>query len=134
MLITRLFGGWKREPLATAALLISILALVLALVGGSYAASRYLGAAASKSRPQIRRGPRGPRGEPGLPGSPGPAGQTGSSGENGAPGVSVSGAELKPGNQNCAEGGTEFKTASGTAFACNGARGREGQMGPVNVP
>jgi hypothetical protein len=118
------------QPRATAALLIAVLALVLALVGGSYAAGRYLGAAASKAKPQVRRGPRGPQGEVGPHG---PTGQTGAPGEDGAPGDSVTGTELKPGDVHCPEGGTEFKTASGTVFACNGARGTKGKAGPPNL-
>jgi hypothetical protein len=119
-----------RETLATAALLVAILALLIALAGGSYAAGRYLGTAASKSRPQVRWGPRGPRGPRGEAGRAGPAGPAGANGENGASGSSVTATELKPGNVNCAEGGTEIKTAGGTVFACNGDTGPEGRMGP----
>ena len=123
----------KREPLATAALVISILALVLALVGGSYAASRHLGAATSKSKPQ--RGPRGPRGETGPAGQPGAAGERGVPGLLGANGENVIARTVIPGNLHCETGGTKFRFPDGTtSFTCNGAEGARGKEGPAWPP
>ncbi len=124
-----------REPRATAALLIAILALAVALAGGSYAAGRYLGAAASKSKPQVRRGPRGPRGEVGPAGSPGGEGERGAPGARGADGENLIARTVLPGNVHCQTGGTEFKFPDGTtSFTCNGEQGAQGKEGPAWPP
>ena len=108
---------------------------MLALVGGAYAASRYLGAAASKSKPQIRRGPRGPRGETGPAGQPGAAGERGVPGLLGANGENVIARTVIPGNLHCETGGTKFRFPDGTtSFTCNGAEGARGKEGPAWPP
>jgi hypothetical protein len=111
------------------------LALVFAMSGGAYAASKYVisstkqikpsvlaslkgangktgpAGAQGPARPAGQQGPQGPKGENGTAGKEGPAGSNGQS---------VASIALAKGNSNCKEGGSEFKTVSGTTFACNG--------------
>lgn len=72
---------------------ISVIALVFAMLGGAYAASGPAGpgggATASATKgPPGKRGPKGPRGKTGATGQQGPAGQQGSAGPPGAKGDS----------------------------------------------
>jgi hypothetical protein len=125
---------------------ISVIALVFAMLGGAYAASNDSGGA--KATASAQKGPPGPRGKRGKPGPPGPAGpqgpagpagaagakgdkgDTGSPGANGSNGASVTNTKLNPGNVNCEEGGAEFKVGTGApTFACNGEPGEEGPEG-----
>jgi len=130
--------------------LISVIALVFAMIGGAYAASDSGGGEATASA----QGKPGPRGKPGKPGKPGPAGPqglagapgakgdtgaTGATGKDGAQGVqgvqgnqgtagaagkSVVSAVESPGG-NCTQGGSNFEVqGSGTkTYACNGLTG-----------
>ncbi len=101
-------------------------------------------AAAKKSKkrtaPAGRPGPRGPAGPAGAGGPAGPAGPTGPTGATGpagtngtngtgtagANGTSVTSAPLGVGNEHCKTGGSEFASASGPSYACNGKEGKEG--------
>lgn len=76
----------------------------------------------------------GPAGPAGPVGPQGPAGAAGGKGENGAAGVSVASAESKAKLGPCKEGGSEFKAAGGTTYACNGEKGREGTFGGSTLP
>lgn len=107
--------------------LIAVVALVFAMFGGAYAATRT--AHSSKAKPltkaqvlaliQKNEVP-GPAGPAGLQGPAGPKGDTGSPGANG---VSPAGAEFSGSKSgHCTEGGVEFKGADAT-FACNGKEG-----------
>jgi hypothetical protein len=78
--------------------------------------------------PQGVAGPQGPAGPAGQSGAPGPGGDAG---PPGPAGVSVTSALLDGGNANCPSGGTEFVSASGTTFACNGSPGSGGPPGPA---
>jgi Collagen triple helix repeat (20 copies) len=95
------------------------------------------------------RGPAGPAGKNGAPGATGPAGPAGpagpqgpagAKGENGAAGsdgtngVSVTSTTLATKNANCKEGGSEFVSASGKTYACNGKEGKEGTFGGSSLP
>ena len=75
---------------------ISVIALVFAMIGGAYAASgsgpgpKASASAKAKKGPRGPRGPRGPKGEPGPKGDTGPqgsAGPQGAKGDSGAPGA-----------------------------------------------
>jgi hypothetical protein len=55
----------------------------------------------------------------------------GNRGRTGANGVSVTSTALASGNANCATGGSSFASASGTTYACNGAKGDQGPPGPT---
>lgn len=64
---------------------ISVIALVFAMLGGAYAASDG-GSNEATTSAKAKKGPRGPRGKPGPPGPPGPVGPIGPVGPKGDPG------------------------------------------------
>lgn len=87
-----------REPFGTAGLTVAILALVLALVGGAYAAGGGLSGKQKKEVKNIAKsyagkegkaGPAGPAGPQGSNGKDGTNGTNGTNGAAGAPGKSV---------------------------------------------
>lgn len=123
---------------------ISVIALVFAMLGGAYAAKSSednSGGAANASSKEVRivkagkqgkqgkrgkPGPRGPAGATGPAGPAGPVGATGSQGGQGSPGadgtdgadgadgVSVTSEEFDGAGGTCADGGVEFESASPT--------------------
>jgi hypothetical protein len=124
------------------AIILAVFALVLAMSGGAYAASRYVITSTKQISPKVLtalKGARGKSGANGANGSTGPAGgvgtqgNPGASGTPGAPGspgaegkagTSVTSKELKPGEGKCGEqGGVEFTAGSTKTAACNGATG-----------
>jgi hypothetical protein len=135
---------------------ISVIALVFAMLGGAYAANNSGGGKATASA-KAKRGPRGPKGatgpagpagpagangkdgagangangKDGAQGPAGPAGPPGSAGSAGAPGksVTVEGIPAEPGETTCDEqGGAEYEVeGSGEqTVICNGHNGNEG--------
>jgi hypothetical protein len=139
-----------RSRLTYANIMVTV-ALVFAMSGGAYAVtssggepSRLSATKASGKKTAIgRRGPRGPagprgadglvgpQGAQGAVGKEGPAGKEGTAGRDGAPGEGVSASEFagaKAGSQ-CVEGGSEFKVAGKTTYACDGLIGEEGKEG-----
>lgn len=119
----------------TYANVVMTLALVFAMTGGAYAAKHYLITSTKQISPKVlralkgKRGPAGREGKQGPQGPQGPAGAsgkdglTGGKGANGTDGTSVTSAESKGKIGPCAEGGSEFKAASGITYACNGKPG-----------
>jgi hypothetical protein len=110
----------------TAGMILSVVAIVLALAGGAIAAS--------SGKP----GPRGPRGKTGKTGPQGPAGIAGTNGTNGKDGangtpgtngVSVTSTALAENDPHCEKGGSEFVSANATTYACNGKKGNNGTNG-----
>lgn len=133
---------WGR---ASAPTVISIIALVFAMLGGAYAANKdSAGSEANASAKKVVKGPRGPRGKTGPAGTAGPAGPAGAKGEtgaagsngsngtngadgadgvNGEDGLSVISTPIPPGEEACDElGGSEFEVEESgeQTFACNG--------------
>ncbi|HEY5261420.1 MAG TPA: hypothetical protein VIJ33_04865, partial [Solirubrobacteraceae bacterium] len=114
------------------------LALVFAMTGGAYAAKRYVITSTKQIGPTVlkqlrgKAGPAGPEGKQGpagangKDGAQGPAGANGKEGASGANGVSVASTESKAKIGPCKEGGSEFKAADSTTYACNGEKGKEG--------
>jgi Collagen triple helix repeat (20 copies) len=112
---------------------ISVIALVFAMFGGAYAASNDDGGGKATASAKGKPGPRGPRGKTGPAGPAGPAGakgdtgaagangSNGSAGKNGVDGVSASATSFGGAQHGCTEGGIEVKSASPTAFVCNGS-------------
>ena len=90
-----------REQFGTAGLILSVVAIVLALAGGAIAANG--GASASKAGP---RGPRGKTGKTGPAGPQGPAGPAGPAGTNGTNGKSGAAGPEGPEGSPWTHGGT----------------------------
>ncbi len=132
---------------------ISVVALVFAMLGGAYAASNGGGSQTAeaskrkhhkKKKAKAKRGPRGPKGAPGAEGPAGPAGpagpqgakgdkgdsgSSGSNGSNGSNGQSVT-TEAEPPFGECGEQeGVKLTSASGTDYVCNGTAGAQGAPG-----
>jgi hypothetical protein len=139
-----MFRAIRRRIHFSPATAIASLALVFAMTGGAYAAKKYLITSTKQISPSVlkslqgKAGPAGANGAQGPAGPQGPAGAkgengaAGASGTNGAPGTSVTSAVLAKGNKECKEGGSEFKAAGSTTFACNGKNGTfEGQFLPA---
>jgi Collagen triple helix repeat (20 copies) len=132
---------------------ISVIALVFAMLGGAYAATDS-GSGKATASAKAKAGPRGPRGKTGPAGPVGPAGPTGPAGAKGdtgakgdkgdagspgAPGkdgtgVTVASFSGSKGTCNEEQGGLEVKSASPAAFVCNGLEGEEGEEGEPGEP
>lgn len=132
----------------TPSAVIATIALVFAMSGGAYAASKYVITSTKQISPKVlkslqgkagKAGANGAAGATGAAGAQGPAGPAGAKGENGAPGAagaggevgakgvtgtSVTTKEVKVGESACnKEGGAEFKAGSAATTACNGKTG-----------
>jgi hypothetical protein len=110
------------------------LALVFAMSGGAYAASKYLITSTKQISPKVlkalkgangKTGAAGANGANGAQGTAGANGKDGTTGTNGKDGVSVA-SSSEPKGANCAEGGSKFSAANGTTYACNGKNGTTG--------
>jgi hypothetical protein len=109
-----------KEPFGKAGLTVAICALVLALVGGAYAA----GGLTKSQEKQVTKIAKKYAGKPGAAGATGPAGTPGTNGTNGTNGkngTSVTNS-VEPQGANCAEGGTKI-VGTATTYACNGEEG-----------
>ncbi len=84
---------------------ISVIALVFAMLGGAYAASNDSGGKATASA-KAKRGPRGPKGATGPAGPQGPAGPAGAKGDAGANGAAGAAGEKGPTGPTGAKGAT----------------------------
>lgn len=111
------------------AMIVAVVALVFAMVGGAFAASGGSDSGASVSA-KAKKGPKGPRGAKGAPGATGPVGAPGAKGDPGAAGtsgkdgVSVTSSTISTSSAVCNhQGGSEFTSANGATTACNGATG-----------
>ena len=115
------------QKLGTASFIISIIALVAAMGGAAYAATK-LNSTQKKEVEKIAKKYAGKPGSPGTAGAPGAKGDTGTAGANGANGTSgtngvsvttaaASGGECPSG------GGIKVMSASPTTKVCNGTTG-----------
>jgi hypothetical protein len=140
-----------RGQFSTAALILSVIALVFALMGGAYAASNAQTSKKAKvvkgpPGKQGKQGPAGPAGAPGAKGDAGAAGlkgDAGAKGENGAPGApgaSGKSVELSPipvAGPDCAgQGGTEVIVEGELSGeeVCNGKEGSPWTAGGTLPP
>jgi len=121
-----------REPFGTAGLTVAILALVLAMVGGAWAAVG-LNSKQKKEVTKIAKKFAGKPGAPGAAGANGKDGTNGTNGSSGAPGsngksVVTSAAPVGSGAGKCVAGGTKLEVeGSGTSeLVCNGKNGTTG--------
>jgi len=138
-----------REPFGKAGLIVAIVALVFAMLGGAYASNSGGGKATVSAK--AKKGPRGPRGPKGDTGPQGPAGAAGSNGKDGANGAngsngtpgndgkSAEGIEFGPAEEPPAEpcggrGGVEFKSAGPVTYACGGEEGSPWTAGGTLPP
>lgn len=128
-----MFSSIRRR--LTYANVLMTLVLLFAMSGGAYAAKRYLITSTKQISPSVLKqlrgkagpaGPEGKQGPAGANGKDGAQGPAGASGKEGANGVSVTSTESKAKLGPCSEGGSEFKDAGGTTYACNGEKGKEG--------
>jgi len=129
---------------------ISVIALVFAMLGGAYAASNSGGGKNATASAKAKKGPRGPRGPQGPAGPAGPQGPAGPAGKDGANGLNGLDGEagkngtngtngkngssventVEPDGANCTEGGSKFVVGTGTpTYACNGEDGEDGEDG-----
>jgi len=128
---------------------ISVVALVFALVGGAFAANDLGGSgkgATASAKKKATKGPRGPKGATGPAGpagAAGPKGDTGAAGANGSNGAD--GAKGSTGSNGTSAtvtpvagsptgpcgipGGVKVSSASPDAFVCNGEAGASGSDG-----
>ncbi len=126
----------RRITFANVAMMV---ALVLTMSGGAFAAGKFLITSTKEISPKVLKslrgkagpagaaGAQGPAGPQGLAGPQGAAGPGGAAGAAGANGVSVTSAEVSKSSTTCSkQGGSEFTSASGKSTACNGKEGKEG--------
>jgi Collagen triple helix repeat (20 copies) len=135
-----------RDRLGTPAMIVSVIALVFALMGGAYAAS---GALTGKQKKEVEKIAKKYAGKPGAAGATGPQGAKGDAGPKGE--VGAAGPEGKPGSEGkegksvvitdatpleCEElGGVNVKVkeeAGPGHEVCNGEPGEEGSPWTVN--
>jgi hypothetical protein len=121
-----------KEPFGKAGLTVAILALVLALVGGAYAA----GGLTKSQEKQVTKIAKKYAGKPGAAGAPGAAGTNGTNGKdgtNGTSGTNGGSAEATSftgtktvGSVKCENGGAVVKSANPETAVCNGKNGTTG--------
>jgi len=117
--------------------IISVLALVFAMIGGAYAANDDGGGQATASAKKGKPGPRGPRGPKGATGAAGPVGPqgavgpAGSNGSDGAKGATGSTGVTGPTGSTGATGaGATGATGPTGVTGATGATGVTGPVGP----
>jgi hypothetical protein len=123
---------------------ISVIALVFAMLGGAYAASDNGGSGKATASAKGKPGPRGPKGKPGPAGPAGPQGpagpagakgdkgDTGVAGSNGSNGTSATTESFNGSGHGCTaagNGGVVIKSASPEVAVCNGKNGTNGAPG-----
>ncbi|HEY5815372.1 MAG TPA: hypothetical protein VIS95_03425 [Solirubrobacterales bacterium] len=103
---------------------ISVIALVFAMLGGAYAASNDSGGGKATASAKAKKGPRGPRGPKGPAGPQGPAGPAGAKGDKGDTGAAgkdgAAGAKGATGNTG-PTGNTGATGVTGEDGACSEA-------------
>jgi hypothetical protein len=137
-----MFRALRNRIHVSPATAIATVALVFAMTGGAYAASKYLITSTKQISPKVLKslkGKPGPAGANGANGAGGPAGPTGPAGGTGAAGTNgtngTNGEPGKPGESvtskekaigqigKCAVGGSEFTVGGKATYACNGTPG-----------
>jgi hypothetical protein len=120
----------KRIPRPSAALIVAVIALVVAMGGTSLAAAHYVITSKHQIKPSVLKGLKGKRGRTGAIGPTGPQGATGATGAAGAAGKP--GAMGKPGPKGDDGTSVSLATASSTQCPAGGAVvSQNGQSVPV---
>ena len=111
---------------------ISVIALVFAMLGGAWAASKSADSGKATASAKTKRGPQGPKGATGPAGPQGVKGDNGSNGANGKDGQSVTGASIPVGDA-CGPGigntGVKYTLGGTSTEICNGRNGSNGANG-----
>lgn len=110
-----------KEPFGKAGLTVAVVAIVMALVGGAYAA----GGLTKSQEKQVTKIAKKYAGKPGAPGPPGTNGTNGANGSPGVPGKNGESVTLAAAGS-CAEGGTKVTIGAESKEICNGAKGTNG--------
>jgi hypothetical protein len=122
---------------------ISVVALVFAMLGGAYAANSSDNGATASAKKKAKKGPRGPKGATGPAGPAGPQGPAGANGKDGANGANGSNGAAGSDGQSVTttveapfgecgeEEGVKLTSASGANYVCNGPEGPQGSLGPT---
>jgi hypothetical protein len=122
-----------KEPFGKAGLTVAVLALVVAMAGGAYAA----GGLTKSQEKQVTKIAKKYAGKPGAPGETGPAGAAGKNGNdgtngtngtNGSSGASVTGVPIASGSSDCTSktGGVKYTLSGTSTNVCNGKNGETG--------
>ena len=117
-----MFSAIRRRLHLSPATAIAVLALVFAMSGGAYAASRYVITSTKQISPKVLKDLQGRAGAKGATGATGPAGAAGAKGETGAAGSAGAKGETGPAGEPGKKGTNGL---SGKA----GAEGKEGKEG-----
>jgi hypothetical protein len=116
-----------RERFGSAGLIVGVIALVLAVAGGAYAAGGGLSAKQKKEVKKIAKSFQGTgaQGAPGSPGANGKDGTNGTNGKDGLPGPAGKSVKVTPATTECGEGGAilEEEGSSSAIPICPGAEG-----------
>ena len=121
-----------REPFGKAGLIVAVIALVAALVGGAYAAAGLTG----KQKKEVKKiakkfagkdGAQGPVGPQGAKGDKGDTGAAGADGTDGSNGLSVTGAAATAAECGGVAGGVKYTLDGTTTKICNGKNGTNGE-------
>jgi hypothetical protein len=125
-------------------LTVAVIAMVLALTGGAFAAAGKLTGPQKKEVEKIAKKFAGKNGKPGAVGPVGPAGKDGSTGANGKDGANGKNGEngksvavtSVPKGAPCKEGGVtvEVEGSGVKKPVCNGEEGKEGEKGEEGSP
>jgi hypothetical protein len=121
------------EPFGKAGLTVAVIALVLAMVGGAYAAGK-LTSGQKKEVEKIAKKYAGKPGAPGAQGNPGTNGTNGTNGGSGAAGKSMVVVNTSP--PGCPAGGltVEVEGTEEEHEICNGANGASGTFSTEPLP
>lgn len=134
-----------REPFGTAGLIVACVALIAAVGGSAFAATKLNGTQKKEVRTiakaeakkfaggQGPAGPQGPAGSQGAAGKNGTNGTNGTNGAPGAPGTSATTQTFTGVKGACTEGGITVKSASPEVNVCNGEKGDPAEF-PDTLP
>jgi hypothetical protein len=124
-----------REPFGTAGLIVAMVALIAAVGGSAYAATKLNGTQKKEVEKIAKKfaGKPGSNGANGAAGANGAPGSKGDAGAAGAPGTSATTTTFTGVKGSCTEGGIEVKSGSPAVNVCNGKKGDPAEF-PSTLP